>query len=194
LHDGHPPGPRCLDRITAGLDQLAQHCRRDSGADRPSAVPATTSRVPAVRMRPRLCQTLGSSGPPGRQVFGNPSPKRRQHVHRRIDGGNYRCGTRPAPSSPYTLVLTKTDELFTGTGGRRRTGPTWLAHRLRHAHLTRIRPPVGVPSRLARGHHARRQDNSSSARSIGGASADARQNRQYGPGESGNGAECRNPW
>ncbi|MGH9228606.1 MAG: hypothetical protein ACRD07_07695 [Acidimicrobiales bacterium] len=60
-----------------------------------------------------LCQTLGEFlAHPVRHVLEWPIAKaKRRHVHRRIDDA-VRHETRRR-GSPYTLVLTKTNELFT---------------------------------------------------------------------------------
>jgi hypothetical protein len=116
----------------AGLDQFAQHCR--------TRLEARTSRPPragddwSVSLPSGcdcdLCHTLGEFlAHPTRRVFEWPiAQAKRQHVHHRIDDAELpvRHQTRRR-GSPYTLVLTKTDELFTREQDARRQDEADLA-------------------------------------------------------------------
>jgi hypothetical protein len=116
----------------AGLDQIARNCR--------ARLEVRTGRPPrasddwSVSLAPGcdcdLCQTLGEFlAHPTRQVFEWPlAQAKRQHVHRRIDDAELpvRHQTRRR-GSPYTLVLTKTAELFTREQEARRQDEVDLA-------------------------------------------------------------------
>jgi hypothetical protein len=128
-------------RATAGLDQLAQHCR--------TRLEARTGRPPrggddwSVSLPPGcecdLCQTLVDFlADPTQRVFEWPiAQAKRQHVHRRIDDAELpvQHQTRRR-GSPYTLVLTKTDELFTREHEARRQDEADLARLTASAMLT----------------------------------------------------------
>ena len=77
-----------------------------------------------------LCDTLGTFlGSRSRRVFEWPlAADRRRHVHTQIDSAGLpvRHQTR-RQGRPYTLVLTKTDELFTREKDARHTAVTDLA-------------------------------------------------------------------
>jgi predicted 2-oxoglutarate/Fe(II)-dependent dioxygenase YbiX len=122
-------------RAAAGLHQLAHHCR--------TRLEARTSRPPradddwSVSLPSgcdcNLCQTLCEFlADRTRQIFEWPiAQAKRQHIHRRIDDAelSVRHQTRRR-GSPYTLVLTKTDELFIREGDARRQDEAdlaWLA-------------------------------------------------------------------
>ena len=83
-----------------------------------------------------LCQVLGGFlGDPARRSFEWPlAEKGRGHVHRRIDGAELpvRHTTRRT-GRPYTLVLTKTDDIFhreQDARRRDRADLTWLRRRV----------------------------------------------------------------
>lgn len=104
-------------RTTAGLDEVAQHCQRRLEARLarpPRAVDDWSIELPPG-CACDLCQTLGTFlTDPARQVHEWPVAKdKRQHVHTRIDGAELavRHETR-RQGRPYTLVLSKTKDLF----------------------------------------------------------------------------------
>jgi hypothetical protein len=114
-----------------GLDQIARDCR-----DRLGAVIAQPLRVEDdwsiawTGCECELCATL-------RTFLGSRSRKRlewplakdgRRHVHGQIDAAELtvRHDTR-RQGRPYTLVLTKTDELFTREKDKRHTAAAYLA-------------------------------------------------------------------
>jgi 2OG-Fe(II) oxygenase superfamily len=117
--------PPRADRTAAGLDQLAQHCRRrlEARTGRPPRAHDDWSVCLPSGCDCDLCQTLGEFlAHPTRQVIEWPiAQAKRQHVHRRIDDAELpvRHQTRRR-GSPYTLVLTKSDELFTREQAARR--------------------------------------------------------------------------
>jgi hypothetical protein len=119
-------------RATAGLDQLAQHCRTrlEARTGRPPRAGDDWSVSLPSGCDCDLCQTLGEFlAHPTRQVFEWPiAQAKRQHFHRRIDDAELpvRHQTRRR-GSPYTLVLTKTDELFTREEETRRQDEADLA-------------------------------------------------------------------
>jgi hypothetical protein len=119
-------------RAVAGLDQLARHCRTrlEARTGRPPRAGDDWSVSLPSGCDCDLCQTLGEFlAHPTRQVFEWPiAQAKRQHVHRRIDDAELpvRHQTRRR-GSPYTLVLTKTDELFTREQAARRQDEADLA-------------------------------------------------------------------
>ena len=91
--------------------------------------------LPAGDCTCELCVTLGAFlTDPRRRTFEWPLAKqRRQHIHGRIDNAELPVThlTR-RQGSPYTLVLTKTDALFTGEHSTRQAAQTdlqWLTNR-----------------------------------------------------------------
>jgi 2OG-Fe(II) oxygenase superfamily len=119
-------------RTAAGLDQLAQHCRTrlEARTGRPPRADDDWSVSLPSGCECDLCQTLGEFlAHPTLQIFEWPiAQAKRQHVHRRIDDTELpvRHQTRRR-GSPYTLVLTKTDELFTREQDARRQDEADLA-------------------------------------------------------------------
>jgi 2OG-Fe(II) oxygenase superfamily len=124
--------PAARDRAAAGLDQLAQHCRTrlEARTGRPPRAGDDWSLSLPSGCDCDLCQTLREFlAHPTQQVFEWPiAQAKRQHVHRRIDDAELpvRHQTRRR-GSPYTLVLTKTDELFTREQDARRQDEVDLA-------------------------------------------------------------------
>jgi hypothetical protein len=119
-------------RRSAGFDQLALHCRTrlEARTDRPPRGGDDWSVSLPSGCDCDLCETLGEFlAHPKRQILEWPIAKaKRQHVHRRIDDARLpvRHQTRRR-GSPYTLVLTKTDELFTREEEARRQDEADLA-------------------------------------------------------------------
>ncbi|MGH9113904.1 MAG: 2OG-Fe(II) oxygenase [Acidimicrobiales bacterium] len=130
LRDAAPQGRP--SRGPADLDQIAQHCRTRLAArtGRPPRAGDDWSVALPSGCDCELCRTLGEFlTHPTRQVFEWPiAQAKRQHVHRRIDGAELpvRHQTRRR-GSPYTLVVTKTDELFTREAQARRQDEADLA-------------------------------------------------------------------
>jgi hypothetical protein len=123
--------PAARDCAAGGLDQLAQHCRTrlEARTDRPPRADDDWSVYLPSGCDCNLCQALCEFlADRTRQIFEWPiAQARRQHVHRRIDDAELpvRHQTRRR-GSPYTLVLTKTDELFTREqDARAKTRSTW---------------------------------------------------------------------
>jgi hypothetical protein len=104
-------------RSTAGFDEIARNCARrlDAILARPRREDDDWSIV-WTGCRCDLCDTLGAFlGSRSRRTFEWPLAKDgRRHVHAQIDAAGLpvRHQTR-RQGRPYTLVLTKTDELFT---------------------------------------------------------------------------------
>lgn len=126
------PALRSADtRRAAGLDAVAHDC-----AQRLAAIIARPQRddddwsIAWTGCRCDLCDTLGTFlGSRSRLTFEWPLAKDgRRHVHTQIDmaGLPVRHHTR-RQGRPYTLVLTKTDELFTRAATARHTATTDLA-------------------------------------------------------------------
>jgi hypothetical protein len=119
-------------REATGLDKLAEHCRTrlDAQVRRPRRADDDWSLRPPPGCDCELCATLDEFlAHPTRRVFEWPIAKsKRQHVHRRIDDADLpvRHQTRRT-GSPYTLVLTKTDELFAREAESRRQAEQDLA-------------------------------------------------------------------
>lgn len=118
-------------RRTAVLDAIARDC-----AQRLAAIIARPRRedddwsIAWTGCRCDLCDTLGTFlGSRSQRIFEWPLAKDgRQHLHTRIDSAGLpvRHQTR-RQGRPYTLVLTKTDELFTRATTARHTAETDLA-------------------------------------------------------------------
>ena len=107
-------------RANAGFSVLADDCRPRlrSRLDRPfRAYDDWSIELPADGCTCELCVVLRRFlADPGRRTFEWPlAEQRRRHVHSRIDGVELPVThvTR-RQGRPYTLVLTKTDALFTG--------------------------------------------------------------------------------
>jgi hypothetical protein len=118
----------------SGLDVIAQHCaaRLEARLARPVRAAGDWSIGLPDGCRCELCQTLGTFlGDSARRTFEWPlAEQRRRHVHDRIDQGELpvRHQTRRS-GRPYTLVLSKTDALFTRereAGRRDQTDLAWL--------------------------------------------------------------------
>jgi predicted 2-oxoglutarate/Fe(II)-dependent dioxygenase YbiX len=113
-------------RSTAGLDALASHCRRRLW-ERLGQPPRTADDWSITALDGCGCEICAKLDAfltdPAQRELGWPLAKPgRAHVHHRIDGAELpiRHQTRRS-GRPYTLVLTKTDELFgRETGSRRR--------------------------------------------------------------------------
>lgn len=102
----------------SGLDVVARHCAARLEAR--LAWPARAADDWSVELpegcRCELCQTLGAFlGDKARRSFEWPlAEQRRRHVHSRIDGAELPVSHQTRRSGrPYTLVLRKTDALFT---------------------------------------------------------------------------------
>jgi hypothetical protein len=118
-------------RRAAGLDAVAQDC-----AQRLAAIIARPQRddddwsITWTGCRCDLCDTLGTFlRSRSRRIFEWPLAKDgRRHMHTQIDSAGLpvRHHTR-RQGRPYTLVLTKTDELFTRATNTRHTAMTDLA-------------------------------------------------------------------
>ena len=126
------PALRLADaRRAAGLDAVARDC-----AERLGAIIARPPRdeddwsIAWTGCGCGLCDTLGTFlGSRSRRVFEWPLAKDgRRHVHTQIDSAGLpvRHQTR-RQGRPYTLVLTKTDELFTRASDARRRAVSDLA-------------------------------------------------------------------
>ncbi len=123
-------------RGNAGFGVLADDCatRLRSRLDRPFRAHDDWSiELPADGCACELCVVLrGFLADPSRRAFEwRLAQERRQHVHSRIDGAELPVThvTR-RQGRPYTLVLTKTDALFTGDLRRRSSAAAdldWLA-------------------------------------------------------------------
>jgi hypothetical protein len=118
-------------RRTAGFDEIARDCaRRLAGIlARPRREDDDWS-IAWAGCRCELCDTLAAFlGSRSRRIFEWPLAKDgRRHVHTQIDSAGLpvRHQTR-RQGRPYTLVLTKTDELFTRARTARHTAETDLA-------------------------------------------------------------------
>jgi hypothetical protein len=120
-----------MARRTAALDAVARDCAR-----RLAVIVAQPRRedddwsIAWTGCQCDLCDTLGTFlGSRSQQILEWPlATNGRQHVHAQIDSAELpvRHQTR-RQGRPYTLVLTKTDELFTRTTTARHTAETDLA-------------------------------------------------------------------
>jgi hypothetical protein len=118
-------------RRTAGFDEIARDC-----AQRLATILARPRRedddwsIAWTGCRCELCDTLGTFlGSRTRRTFEWPLAKDgRRHVHAQIDSADLpvRHQTR-RQGRPHTLVLTKTDELFTRATTARHTAEADLA-------------------------------------------------------------------
>jgi hypothetical protein len=116
----------------SGLDVIARHCaaRLEARLARPARAADDWSIELPQGCRCELCQTLGEFlRDPARRTFEWPlAEQRRRHVHSRIDQGELPVHHQTRRSGrPYTLVLTKTDALFTREREARRRDQTDLA-------------------------------------------------------------------
>jgi hypothetical protein len=119
-------------RRAAELDVVARDCGSGSAqSSRGRCVTKTTGRSNGPGAR-ATCGTLGTFlGSRARRIFEWPlATDGRRHVHTQIDSAELpmRHQTR-RQGRPYTLVLTKTDELFTREKDARRNAMTDLAWR-----------------------------------------------------------------
>jgi hypothetical protein len=118
-------------RSAAGFDEIARDCARrlDAILARPRREDDDWS-IAWTGCRCELCDTLGAFlCSRSRRTFEWPLAKDgRRHVHTQIDAAGLpvRHQTR-RQGRPYTLVLTKTDELFTRARTARHTAETDLA-------------------------------------------------------------------
>ena len=104
-------------RAAAGLDEIAEHCARllEARLSRPARAEGDWSIDLPRGCGCELCATLGSflADPTERTREWPLAQERRRHVHGRIDAGELpvRHQTRRS-GRPYTLVLTKTTDVF----------------------------------------------------------------------------------
>ena len=125
-------------RAAPALDALARHCvaRLEARLARPHRREGDWSIALPGGCKCELCRGLGAFlADPERQRFEWPLAKeRRQHVHQRIDAAELpvRHETRRT-GRPFTLVLTKTKELFEREARERKSRQSdleWLRRRL----------------------------------------------------------------
>ncbi len=116
----------------AGLDAVAKQCRQilEERVGRPARASEDWSIQPPAGCECELCKPLGGFlADPARRVFEWPLAKdRRAHVHHRIDSAELPVDHRTRRTGrPYTLVLTKTEDLFRREKRARRRDETDLA-------------------------------------------------------------------
>lgn len=116
----------------SGLDVIARHCaaRLEARLARPARAADDWSIELPEGCRCELCQTLDAFlADPARRTFEWPLAQQgRGHVHSRIDGSELPVHHQTRRSGrPYTLVLNKTDTLFTREREARRHDQTDLA-------------------------------------------------------------------
>jgi hypothetical protein len=125
-------------RVKVDLDVVARHCatRLEARLARPERADDDWSITLPAGCACNLCQVLGGFlGDPARRSFEWPlAEKGRRHVHQRIDAAELpvRHETRRT-GRPYTLVLTKTDDVFhreRDARRRDRSDLTWLRRRI----------------------------------------------------------------
>ncbi|WP_432976517.1 2OG-Fe(II) oxygenase [Dactylosporangium sp. CA-233914] len=118
----------------SGLDVIARHCaaRLEARLARPARAADDWSIELPEGCHCELCGTLGAFlGDPARRTFEWPlAEQRRRHIHSRIDQSELPVHHQTRRTGrPYTLVLNKTDALFTREREARRrdqTDLTWL--------------------------------------------------------------------
>ena len=116
----------------SGLDVIARHCaaRLEARLARPVRAAGDWSIELPEGCRCELCQALGAFlSDSARRTFEWPlAEQRRRHVHGRIDQGELPVSHQTRRSGrPYTLVLSKTDALFTREREARRRDQTDLS-------------------------------------------------------------------
>jgi 2OG-Fe(II) oxygenase superfamily len=116
----------------SGLDVIARHCaaQLEARLARPARAADDWSIAVPEGCRCELCQTLEAFlGDKARRMFEWPlAEQRRRHVHGRIDQAELPVHHQTRRSGrPYTLVLNKTDALFTREREARRRDQTDLA-------------------------------------------------------------------